>query len=451
MKPLLTAQQIAKLYYIGSPHKARRTLREAIMDLAADPWRRLRRLSRWGAVKSESLPDAVSEETIWALKDVSFDVDAGGVVGIIGRNGSGKSTLLKIFSRIVQPTAGRVEIRGRISSLLEMGTGFHPELTGRENILLNGAILGMSRQEIKRKFDAIVDFSEIGRFLDTPVKWYSSGMYVRLAFAVAAHLEPEILIVDEVLAVGDAAFQKKCLEKMDRVAKEGLTVLFVSHNMSAIRALCPRAIVLENGTLVFDGPTRAAIDRYLGTISLSATGASHPTVHCGPCRFARITAFRLVNEAGLPCETFFMGDTLVVELELLCAQRLSAPEIGIALQNRMGMNLELFISTWEGWHGPLEVGRHRFRVVIPKLHVYPGTYGLTPWVLRQGDTLDHEIDQAIVFKVLEADLTGHRPYFEYYIQTNCEVYAPSTWSHTFQAESAEAANGRKERLPETTA
>ena len=260
MKPVLVAENVAKLYHIGALQKARRTLREAIMDLATGPWRRLRRLSRWGVVKPEPLQDAISEDTVWALKDVSFQVDAGIVVGIIGRNGSGKSTLLKIFSGITQPTAGRVEIRGRISSLLEVGTGFHPELTGRENIFLNGAILGMSRHEIKRKFDAIVDFSEIGKLLDTPVKWYSSGMYVRLAFAVAAHLEPEILLVDEVLAVGDAAFQKKCREKMDGVAKQGLTVLFVSHNMPAISSLCQRAILLENGTLVFDGPTRGAID-----------------------------------------------------------------------------------------------------------------------------------------------------------------------------------------------
>ena len=203
-------------------------------------------------------------------------------------------------------------------------------------------------------------------------------------------------------------------------------------------------IVLENGTLVFDGPTRAGIDRYLGSISQGTGDDFQNAPQSGPCRFARITAFRLLNQGGLPCTTFFMGDTLVVELEILCTQRLSTPEIGIALQNRMGMNLELFISTWEGWGGPLEVGRHRVRVVIPKIYVFPGTYALTPWVLRRGEHLDHEIDQAVVFKVLEADLTGHRPYFAYYAETSCEVYAPSIWSHTFQPERTEEATGPKE-------
>ena len=204
-----------------------------------------------------------AKEEFWALKDISFEVKQGERIGIIGRNGAGKSTLLKILSRITEPTTGEVRIKGRVASLLEVGTGFHPELTGRENIFLNGAILGMSRGEIGKKFDEIVDFAEIEKFLDTPVKRYSSGMYVRLAFAVAAHLEPEILIVDEVLAVGDAQFQKKCLGKMDEVGKEGRTVLFVSHNMQAIRQLCGRAILLQCGRITTDGDTPTVIDHYL--------------------------------------------------------------------------------------------------------------------------------------------------------------------------------------------
>ena len=202
-------------------------------------------------------------EDFWALKDVSFEVKRGEVVGIIGRNGAGKSTLLKIISRITEPTAGRVEIHGRVASMLEVGTGFHPELTGRENIFLNGAILGMRRAEIKRKFDEIVAFAEVEKFLDTPVKRFSSGMYLRLAFAVAAHLETEILIVDEVLAVGDAEFQKKCLGKMDEVARGGRTVLFVSHNMAAIRRLTQRCILLDHGSVVVDAPVQEAIEQYL--------------------------------------------------------------------------------------------------------------------------------------------------------------------------------------------
>ena len=446
MKPVITVENLAKLYHIGLRPKAGRTLREAIVDWAAAPWRRLQRLSRWGAVHADTVNGAVREDTIWALRDVCFEVQPGTIVGIIGQNGSGKSTLLKILSRITKPTAGRIEIHGRISSLLEVGTGFHPELTGRENIYLNGAILGMSHREIKRKFDEIVDFSEIEKFLDTPVKHYSSGMYVRLAFAVAAHLEPEILVLDEVLAVGDAAFQKKCLGKMGRVAKQGLTVLFVSHNMSAIGGLCERVVLLESGRVAFDGPTRAGIEHYMGSITQNAGGDLESAQHWGKRRFARITAMRLLNHAGLPCDTFSMGDTLVIELEVECLQRLTSPEIAFALQNRMGMNLQLFVSTWEGWDGPLEVGLHRFRIKIPKMAIYPGTYAFTPWVLRQGEGADHQVDQPVVFTVMESDLTGHRPYFERYTYTNCEVYWPSTWSHTMRATTSPATNGQKEKL-----
>jgi lipopolysaccharide transport system ATP-binding protein len=255
-------------------------------------------------------------------------------------------------------------------------------------------------------------------------------MYVRLAFAVAAHLEPEILILDEVLAVGDAAFQKKCLGKMGRVAKEGLTVLFVSHNMSAITGLCERVILLEGGAAVFDGPTRAGIERYMGNVCLSPGGDLQNALHSGPCRFARIKAISLLNKAGLPCDAFSMGDTLIVDMEVECTQRLARPEVAFALQNRMGMNVQLFVSTWEGWDGPMEVGVHRFRIKIPNIAVYPGTYALTPWVTRHGESIDHQVDQAIIFTVMEADLTGHRPYFERYTYTNCEVYWPSTWSHS---------------------
>ncbi|MGH7979181.1 MAG: ABC transporter ATP-binding protein, partial [Limisphaerales bacterium] len=214
----------------------------------------------------------VRQENFCALKDVSFEVNAGEVVAVIGRNGAGKSTLLKILSRITEPTKGRIEITGRVASLLEVGTGFHAELTGRENIFLNGAILGMTRAEIKRKFDAIVAFSEVEKFLDTPVKRFSSGMYVRLAFAVAAHLEPEILIVDEVLAVGDSAFQKKCLGKMQEVSRnQGRTVLFVSHNMSAVLQLTTRAVVLDKGCVIFNGPTEKAVEEYAGAIGNDST------------------------------------------------------------------------------------------------------------------------------------------------------------------------------------
>ena len=250
---MIEVENVGKRYWLHHEAPERYT---ALRDVLA---RKMKGLFRAQGSKPKA---SSSDEDFWALKDVSFQINQGEVVGIIGRNGAGKSTLLKILSRITEPTKGRIRLKGRVASLLEVGTGFHPELTGRENIFLNGAILGMSKAEIRSKFDAIVAFAEVERFLDTPVKRYSSGMYVRLAFAVAAHLEPEILVIDEVLAVGDAQFQKKCLGKMNEVAKTGRTVLFVSHNMPSIRALCSRGIVLREGRVVFDGGVEDAITAY---------------------------------------------------------------------------------------------------------------------------------------------------------------------------------------------
>ena len=253
-EPIITVENLSKRYLIGHQRAAGDGLRHVAEQALRSPLKWL--TNRWQAQKD-------AQEEFWALKNVSFNIQQGDVVGIIGRNGAGKSTLLKILSRITEPTTGRICLRGRVASLLEVGTGFHPELTGRENIFLNGAILGMSQVEIKRKFDEIVAFSEIEKFLDTPVKRYSSGMYVRLAFAVAAHLEPEILIVDEVLAVGDSSFQKKCLGKMGQVAKGGRTVLFVSHNMPAVQALCSKAIYLKSGTVKSVGEVEPLLNQYL--------------------------------------------------------------------------------------------------------------------------------------------------------------------------------------------
>ena len=249
MEHAVHVDRISKLYRVGAIRDPR-TLREMLTDAVASPFRR-----------GEGRQDPDRE--LWALRDVSFDVRRGEAIGIIGHNGAGKSTLLKILSRITEPTSGRITLNGRVSSLLEVGTGFHPELTGRENIQLNGAILGMTRREIRERFDDIVVFAEIERFIDTPVKYYSSGMYMRLAFAVAAHLEPEILVVDEVLAVGDAAFQAKCLRKMGDVASHGRTVLFVSHNMPAVKTLCKTAVRLDRGVIVDHGDSSAVVDRYL--------------------------------------------------------------------------------------------------------------------------------------------------------------------------------------------
>lgn len=260
MTTAISVKNIGKQYKIGAAETKFRynMLRDVIVDTVAAPLR----LAKAMIGKSDR---RMNQNYVWALKDISFDLEEGKVLGIVGRNGAGKSTLLKILSRVTEPTTGSVTVRGRVGSLLEVGTGFHPELTGRENIYMNGAILGMKRSEIDSKFDEIVDFSEVNQFIDTPVKRYSSGMYLRLAFAVAAHLEPEILVVDEVLAVGDAEFQKKCLGKMGDVAQQGRTVLFVSHNMSAILRLTQEAIVLNKGQLIMRGPTQEAVDYYLSS------------------------------------------------------------------------------------------------------------------------------------------------------------------------------------------
>ncbi len=253
----IRAEGLSKRYVLGERVRGYKTLRDSLAQAAGAPARMARSLFRRNRQEAKQAPE------LWALDDVSFDIRSGEVVGIIGRNGAGKSTLLKILSRITEPTKGYAEITGRVGSLLEVGTGFHPELTGRENTYLNGAILGMKRSEIDRKFDEIVSFAEVERFIDTPVKHYSSGMYLRLAFAVAAHLEPEILLVDEVLAVGDAAFQRKCTGKMGDVARQGRTVLFVSHNMAALRQLCTSAILLTSGSVAEQGDADSIIRKYL--------------------------------------------------------------------------------------------------------------------------------------------------------------------------------------------
>ena len=282
MSAIITVENLSKKYIIDHQHREPYT---SLRDVLSNGVKRT--IGRILHPTMERI-DPVHEE-FWALRDVTFDIQQGDRVGIIGRNGAGKSTLLKILSRITEPSRGRVKIRGRVSSLLEVGTGFHPELTGRENIYLNGAILGMSRAEITKKFDEIVDFSEVEKFLDTPVKRYSSGMYVRLAFAVAANLEPEVLIVDEVLAVGDAQFQKKCLGKMEDVGREGRTVIFVSHSMPTVTSLCSRAILLESGRVVKDGPTSEVVMHYYTSGQSSPASADFSEKHVGD------TVVRLLN------------------------------------------------------------------------------------------------------------------------------------------------------------
>lgn len=304
MPPALQVENVSKKYILGSRDSAYGTLRESIVDAARAPLKLLRR-------NGKSKP-----KTIWALKDVSFAVEPGEVIGIIGRNGSGKSTILKVLSRITEPTTGRIKLYGRVASLLEVGTGFHPELTGRENISLNGAILGMRSAEIRAKFDEIVAFSEIEDFLDTPVKRYSSGMYMRLAFAVAAHLQPEILLVDEVLAVGDARFQRKCLDKMRDVSQLGRTVLFVSHNMPAVTRLCKRTILIDAGKIVANGPSHEVISAYLKS-GLGTTAAREwPEQEAAPGNdIVRLIAVRVRSEPGETTDAADIRLPIRVEME----------------------------------------------------------------------------------------------------------------------------------------
>lgn len=314
-KSIIKINNLSKCYRIGAKETGYKTFREAIIDGIGAPFRNFKRLQRLTKFNNNG-DDVRSNDIIWALKDISFNVDEGEVVGIIGKNGAGKSTLLKILSRITEPTSGIIEINGRVSSLLEVGTGFHPELTGRENIFLNGAVLGMRKGEIEKKFDEIVNFAEIEKFLDTPVKRYSSGMYVRLAFAVAAYLEPEVLLVDEVLSVGDVAFQKKCLGKMEDVAKGGRTVLFVSHNMGTIDYLCERAILLNNGRILMDNSTARVIREYTTSgKDYSAGQRVWSNIKQAPGDdFVRVHSVRSLNQEGEVCALFDVRDPVILEI-----------------------------------------------------------------------------------------------------------------------------------------
>lgn len=321
----IKVENLGKRYQIGALARRNDTLRDQLADMGNQMTSRLRR-------RAMSADDPASENEVWALKDVSFEVQRGQVLGVIGRNGAGKSTLLKLLSRVTEPTVGEIEIHGRVGSLLEVGTGFHPELTGRENIYLNGAILGMKRTEIESKFDEIVAFSEVEQFIDTPVKRYSSGMYLRLAFAVAAHLEPEILVVDEVLAVGDAEFQRKCLGKMGDVAQQGRTVMFVSHNMSAILRLTQESIVLEKGHLALRAPSAEAVDYYLSAGHSKAgervwTEAEVP----GSSAPFRPVSIRIRDEKGHVADTLRSTEAVSVEVEYQLTAPISGLRVGLYL------------------------------------------------------------------------------------------------------------------------
>jgi lipopolysaccharide transport system ATP-binding protein len=389
-QPIIKAEGLGKKYVIDHQQegKARyRSLRDTLMNGMRVVGRRLRRSPQGTEWKKQ--------EEFWALRDVAFEVQPGEVVGIIGRNGAGKSTLLKILSRITEPTTGEVVLRGRVASLLEVGTGFHPELTGRENVFLNGTILGMSRAEIRKKFDEIVAFAEVEKFLDTPVKRYSSGMYMRLAFAVAAHLEPEILIVDEVLAVGDSAFQKKCLGKMGDVARQGRTVLFVSHNMAAVQHLCQKAMLLSAGQLVEEGPANGVVSGYLRRAETASRGELTSFKNRTGTRAVVFTSFHVEDEAGLPIHTAQSGQNVTLVFGFSCpGEPIEGRQVnvGFGLHLSTGERLTILYASHTGEEFTLLPATGAFRCQITRLPFNPGRYYVFPRIEVNGVEADFPRD-----------------------------------------------------------
>lgn len=414
MNTVIKVDNLSKRYYLSHKQKERfPTFRDDLVTRAGEYGKRL--LHPFQALSGQTLKDTSGAEEFWALKDISFEVKQGDRVGIIGSNGAGKSTLLKILSRITAPTSGCVSIKGRVASLLEVGTGFHPELTGRENIFLNGAILGMGKQEIKRKFDEIVDFAEVEKFLDTPVKRYSSGMYVRLAFAVAAHLEPEILIVDEVLAVGDAQFQKKCLGKMEDVSRGGRTVLFVSHNMAAVSGLCDRGILLNNGILESFGDVQEILDRYvsmtLGLFRDKSRGVYDYPKRVNPCRNFPVIIQRmtLTGKDGTSRNSYCMGESINVHLELAGLRAYPGVEVSVTIKTLLNQRVATLNTGMSGFEdpnsrerGPLEV----WTLSLGDLPLTAGYYAVEIIIAKKNCHYVDYIKDAGVFTVVDNDFYG---------------------------------------------
>jgi lipopolysaccharide transport system ATP-binding protein len=419
MHPAVRVQNVSKLYRLGAagPSVGGRNISEQARQIAGNTARKVRRLLNPAA-------DA-TEAGHWALRDVSFDVPRGEVLGVIGRNGAGKSTLLKLLSRITTPTSGRIEVRGRMGTLLEVGTGFHPELSGRENVYLSGSILGMTRKEIQAKFAAIVEFSEIGKFLDTPVKWYSSGMYVRLAFAVAAHLEPEILIVDEVLAVGDVTFQRRCTDRMTELANRGLTILFVSHNMQLVPRLCRHAVFLQHGQVLTSGDAGPVVQLYLDKLLSDARSGDlrdKPRTGDGRARFVRA---QVQDVAGRPVSVFTSGDDLTVRMELESKSDLPDVHLGVAIQTLYGTKV---LTGWtpEGrFPVSLAAGVNRFECRFRRADIRPGQTVLVNLTVATDAGLPIDVvENAVVLDVVGDDRHAH-------LSTNADQgvwVAPQEWT-----------------------
>ncbi len=424
MTSAISIKNLAKRYTIGKQAVPYRTLRESIVDSVKAPARRA-----WHRLQNKAdRPGQEANPEIWALRDISFDVQPGEVVGVIGRNGAGKSTLLKVLSRIADPTSGRVELRGRVGSLLEVGTGFHPELTGRENIYLNVAILGMTRREVASKFDAIVAFAEIDRFLDTPVKRYSSGMHMRLAFAVAAHLEPEIIVVDEVLAVGDAAFQNKCLGKMSEVSRAGRTVLFVSHNMTAVKSLCLRAILIEAGRVACDGDVDTVVNRYLDSAPQALAGGMIPEtaqryrdVHDR----ATFRSVKLTDLDGHPATQVYFGQPFRVSFVCDVLSDIADGLFEVSISTKDGTQLS-YTTTMDGGAGAryLARGSHHVSVMLHPV-LLPRQYTISLGVHQTNGMTADFVQNALDFTVLRVAESGNDHYP--WSRTRGYIRIPGTW------------------------
>lgn len=409
----IKVENLGKRYRIGQREKYQ-TLRESMTRLVTSPWRRLRDLA--GGFGSDA-------DSIWALKDVCLDIDDGEVVGVIGRNGAGKSTFLKILSRITDPSVGQVTLTGRVGSLLEVGTGFHPELTGRENVYLNGVILGMRRHEIKRKFDEIVAFAEIEQFLDTPVKRYSSGMYMRLAFAVAAHLEPDILLVDEVLAVGDAAFQVKCMGKMRSVAREGRTVLFVSHNMASIQHLCKQAVLFRGGKIASIGEPGRVIGEYMSDAAQSASVDLTEWKDRRSTDEARLMGLSISDGEGRPTTTIPLGGSVCITMDAQFNESMPSPTFGVIMHNALGEAILDLRSPHDGFEMGRVKGHVQVKMRVDGIGLYPGRYVLSPWISDSAVRRDVDyVKQCCTIDVIPApgphgDLKLDPTYGKYHLQS----------------------------------
>ncbi|MEJ7842713.1 MAG: ABC transporter ATP-binding protein [Rubrobacter sp.] len=403
---VVRAQEVSKLYRIGQGRRHDR-LRDLLAEKMSAPFRR-RGASEFGEPSAHHPPQS-GDEQLWALRDVSFEVRHGEVIGIVGANGAGKSTLLKILSRITEPTSGRVEMRGRLGSLLEVGTGFNPDLTGRENVYLNGAILGMKRAEIRRRFDEIVEFAEVERFIDTPVKRYSSGMYMRLAFAVAAHLEPDILVVDEVLAVGDASFQRKCLGKMGNVAQTGRTVLFVSHNTLAVEDLCDRALWIKEGRIVEQGEPRAVVSSYVQTTMSSHTRRVWRDDAAGPeDGEVRMLRACVRPAGGSPDDPITVHAPLELDLEFRNLRPSGRLALSIALYNEQGICVFTSGTGVDRERHDLGVPAGDYRNVcrVPGDLLNDGMYSVSVYIDRNERTVLQD-DETLVFDVRDAIEARH--------------------------------------------